>query len=382
MTTPRKTLGRWIWIGSGMLLLVFLLVAAWPRPTRVELAVIDRGVVRHELVDEGRVRVRDVYTVAAPVGGALQRVRLEPGDAVAAGDTVAVIVPADPALLDARIAAEARAAVAAATAAVEVAESELALAAAEHARVARLKDEGYMADAALDRSAAALAAARAAVSLRRAELDRERAAAGQTGPRATRRTDVPSPVAGQVLHVVQESEAVVAAGMPILAIGDLADSEVVAEFLSQDAIRMRPGMVAFVEAWGGDAAIPARLQRIEPFARTKVSALGVEEQRVNVVARFADPTDAPGLGHDYRVDLRVRLLEEADVLRVPVDALVRDGPRWAVFRMDGDRARFTPVQIQPVGDRYRRVIAGLAAGDKVILFPGDALRDGDRVAAR
>jgi HlyD family secretion protein len=178
-----------------------------------------------------------------------------------------------------------------------------------------------------------------------------------------------------------ESEAVVPAGSPIMEIGDPADLEVIAEFLSEDAVRMRPGAAAYVEAWGGEAAIPARVSRIEPYAHTKVSALGVEEQRVNVILRLDDPATAPPLGHGFRVDARVVLSEVADVVRVPLDALIRDGEQWSVFRVRGGRARLTPVEVGEGGDRYRAVTRGLQHGDRVVVFPSEALRDGDRVRA-
>jgi HlyD family secretion protein len=184
-----------------------------------------------------------------------------------------------------------------------------------------------------------------------------------------------------VLRLLQESEAVVPAGSAILEIGDTADLEVVAEFLSEDAVRMRPGAAAFIEAWGGDEAIPARVSRIEPNAHTKVSALGVEEQRVNVILRLDDPARALPLGHGFRVDARVVLSEAADVLRVPVDALIRDGERWSVFRIDNGRAQLAAVEVGEGGDRHRIILRGLEEGDRVVIFPSEALRDGDRVRA-
>jgi HlyD family secretion protein len=313
------------------------------------------------------------------VGGALRRIELEPGDSVTRGAVLAAILPAAPALLDARVAAEARAGVAAAQAGLRGAEAALDLSRRERTRVARLHAQGFAAQAALDNADAALRAARSNVAAQQAELERARIAAGASGAAAQAPTLVRSPADGRVLRLLQESEAVVAPGAPLLEVGDLRDLEIVAEFLSQDAIAIRPGAAAFIENWGGETPIAARVSRIEPHAHTKISALGVEEQRVNVIARLVDPAHAPPLGHGFRVDLRVVASEQPHALRAPTDALVRSGADWAVFRLQGGRARLTPIRLGEGGERYRAVRAGLAPGDRVVLFPGDALQDGARV---
>ncbi len=377
----KLTPARLIWIGAGAALALLFLWLLWPRAQEVETAQVDRGEVRREIVDEGRTRIHDVYVVAASVGGALQRIELEPGDEVTRGQVVATITPAEPALLDARIAAEARASVAAAQSMLTASEADLELARRDQERVATLAREGFAAPAALDSANAALRAARASASARRAELQRARVAAGTSGARAHSATQVRSPAAGRVLRLLQESEVVVAPGAPLLEVGDPADLEVIAEFLSEDAILLRPGAAAFIESWGGDTPIPARISRIEPYAHTKVSALGVEEQRVNVIVRLENPETAPPLGHGFRVDVRAIVSAEANALRVPTDALIRNGADWAVFRIEHGRARLTPVVLGDGGEHYRLVQEGLAEGDRVILFPGDALRDGARVRA-
>jgi HlyD family secretion protein len=179
--------------------------------------------------------------------------------------------------------------------------------------------------------------------------------------------------------VLQESETIAPAGSPVLEIGDPSQIEIVAEFLSQDAVLMREGARALIENWGDDTTIPARVFRIEPFARTKISALGVEEQRVNVILHLAQPEAAPPLGHGYRVDVRVVLSEAPEALRAPTDALVRDGRGWAVFVIEHGRARLTPVSIGEGGEDYRTVETGLREGQRVVLFPGDELESGARV---
>lgn len=382
VSQPKLTQAQWIWAGAGALLALFLAWMLWPQAQAVDIGVIDRGLVQREITDEGRTRIHDVFVIAAPVGGALQRIELEPGDEIVRGQVVAAIAPPDPALLDARVAAEARANVSAARSALNAAEAELDLARRDQERTASLAADGFASRAALDGANAALRAAQANSSARRAEFERAQVAAGLSGPRARARVDVHSPAGGRVLRLLQESEVVVGVGAPLLEIGDPRDLEVVAEFLSQDAVLLSAGARAFIENWGGEAPIPARISRIEPFAHTKVSALGVEEQRVNVIVRLEEPSAAPALGHQFRVDVRAIVSEQADALRAPTDALVRNGEDWAVFRIERGRARLTPVNVGEGGERFRTIASGLNEGDRVILFPGDALEDGARVTAR
>lgn len=377
----RLTRAQWLWVGAGIVLALFLTWMLWPRAEWVEAAAIDRGVVQREIVDEGRTRIHDVFVVSAPVGGELQRIELEPGDEIARGQVVAALAPADPALLDARIAAEMRAGVGAARSALAAAEAQAELARRDQERTAALAAEGFASNAALDAANANLRAARANTAAGRAELQRALAASG-AGGRARGLVEVRSPAAGRVLRLLQESEVVVGPGSPLIEVGDPADLEVVAEFLSQDAIQLRAGARAWIENWGGDAPIPARISRIEPFAHTKISALGVEEQRVNVIVRLDDPASAPPLGHQFRVDVRAIVSAQQDVLRIPTDALVRDGADWAVFRIVSGRARLTPVVIGDGGEQFRAVTEGLNEGERVVMFPSDALEDGARVRAR
>ena len=375
----KLTVAQRVWLGAGFAVALMLVWLAWPRPMIVEVAVVDRGIVRSDVVDEARTRIHDVFVIAAPVSGELQRIELEPGDAVERGQVVASILPADPALLDARVAAEANAAVAAAQAALAASEAELQLAQSEQRRVATLFARDFASQAALDAANAGLRAARAEVNARRAEVTRARAAASSPSARARRATPVISPAAGRVLRVLQQSETIALAGAPLIEIGDTSQIEIAAEFLTQDAVRMQAGASAQIENWGGDTPIPARVFRIEPYARTRISALGVEEQRVNVILHLIDPEAAPPLGHGFRVDARVVLNEQRDTLRVPTDALVRDGDGWAVFVVRGGRAQLTPITLDDGGDDYRAVSSGLREGDRVILFPGDSMVDGDRV---
>lgn len=378
---PKLSRAQWIWFAAAAVLALLLLWLAWPRAQAVEIAVIDRGPVRSEVVDEGRTRIHDVFVISAPVSGELQRVELEPGDEVARGQVVATISPADPALLDARIAAEARAGVTAAAAALDAAEAGYQLAQRDRERVAALHARDFASQAALDSAEAALSAARSRVSGARADLSRARAAAGSNPSRARRATPIVSPTSGRVLRVLQESETIALAGSPLLEIGDPAQIDIVAEFLSQDAVRMQAGAPAQIENWGGEAPIAARVFRIEPYARTKISALGVEEQRVNVILHLQAPDQAPALGHGFRVDARVVIAEQADAVRVPTGALIRDGRGWAVFVFARGRAHLTPVAIGAGGEDYRAVTSGLQPGQRVVLFPGDSLANGARIRA-
>jgi HlyD family secretion protein len=375
----RLSLASGLWLAAGLALALGLAWLAWPRPLKLEIDVVDRGPVARTLVDEGRTRIHDVFGIVAPVGGDLRRITLHAGDPVARGQVVATLGPADPSLLDARTAAAAQAAVSAARAGLTAAESEADLARRDQARIASLAAQGYASRAALDAADAALRAARARIVVRQADLRGAQALAGGAASAARAETPVRSPSNGRVLRILQESGGVVAAGTPLLEIGDPASLEVVADFLSQDATQVRPGAAASLEGWGGETPIPARVTRVEPYARTRISALGVQEQRVSIILRLTDPASAPLLGHGYRVDARITLGEVADALRAPADALVRQGEGWAVFRVVGGRARLTPVRTGIGDDRHRVVLQGLAAGDRVILYPAATLVDGTRI---
>jgi HlyD family secretion protein len=378
---PGAHRARLLWIGSAALAAAFVTWSLWPRPLEVDVVVVDRGDVRVELLDEGRTRMRDTYVVGAPIAGRVLRVDVHPGDRVARGDELARIAAAPGGFLDSRSDLQARAAVDAAAATLRAARAEAELAEREYARVQALRWDEVAADAAVEEAQALRDARRAAVDAAAAELARARGALlpPDRAPDGTVR--VRAPVDGVVLRVPQRSEAVLPTGTPLVEVGDPARLEVVAEFLSQDAVRIRAGAAAIVEGWGGPP-LAARVQRVEPVARTKVSALGVEEQRTNVILDFADPAAARALGHDFRVDARVVVDEVPDAVRVPLGALFRTGQEWAVFRIEGRRARLTPVTAGAADDAYRVVTRGLEPGDAVIVYPSSAVADGTRVAAK
>jgi HlyD family secretion protein len=362
-----------------------------PSPLAVETAPARRGALRVTIDGEGRSRVRDRYVVTAPVAGRLVRLALAAGDSVRAGDVVARL---DPAPLDAATLREAQARVAAARAVVAEAltrvrasEEALAQARRDAARQRELAAAGAVASRVEEESALAeharreeLAAARARV--RAAEADVERAAAallhlsGRDAAIAVR-----APAAGRVLRVADPSERIVAPGATLVEIGDPRRLEVVVDLLSSDAARVRAGMVALLEGWGDAEPVTARVRLVEPSARTKVSALGVEEQRVDVVLAVEAPP--PTLGDGYRVDVRIVTWEGRDVLGVPTSALVRDDAgAWGAFVVRGGRAELRPLRLGQMGTATAQVLEGLAEGEPVVLFPSDKVLPGARVKAR
>lgn len=377
----RRRRARLFWIAAALAAAVLIGIGLMPRPTEVDIVAVDRGELRVELVDQGRTRMHDVYTVSAPVAGRVLRVDVEPGDVVHKGEVIARMTPAPAGFLDPRSAQAARAAVDAAAASLRAAETELQLAQREHERIQSVAERNLVAISQVDASRARLDAARATRDAGVAELARARSALQPADRSEGGSVDIRAPADGHVLSVPQKSEAVVPTGSPLLLIGDPSHVEVVAEFLSQDAVRMQPGAAAQIENWGGDP-LEALVERIEPVARMKVSALGVEEQRTNVILQFRDAAAAARLGHDYRVDARVLIQSVPDAVRAPLGALFRQGDGWAVYRVVDGRALLTPVDAGIADTSHREIRGGLGAGDAVVLFPGDTVSDGMRVTAR
>lgn len=378
------------------IVLAILAAALWPATTEVDAASAVRGPMQVTIDEEGETRVRDRFAVSAPVAGRLQRIDLEPGDAVTRGMVLARLVPAAPPLIDPRTQAELTAAVAAGRAAVGQARAERERAAAtlERAR-ADLKRQQALAEAgAVPREAvevAETAAATAEEAVRAAEFAIARAENEQRlaqarlapSPGGGRPVEIVSPVDGVVLRRMRESESVVPAGDLLLEIGDPRSLEVVADLLSTDAVRVTAGAPVLIEQWGGPHPLEARVRRVEPSGFMKVSALGVEEQRVNVIIDLDDATAASGqLGDGYRVEVRIVTWRDSDVLAVPVGSLFRRGEGWAVFTIEDGTARLQPVEIGQRNDRDAQVLEGLVEGQTVVLHPPDTLADGARVAIR
>ncbi|KQY93405.1 RND transporter [Caulobacter sp. Root1455] len=392
------------WVRWGLGAAVAVVVAAMlglllaPRPVAVDIETVRLGPIADSIADQGAARVLEAYVVAAPVSGRLERVDLHVGDRVTAGATVvARIQPASPDLLDPKSRAQAQAGVSAAQAAVGAARADLDRYAAEGhradgelARAQALAAQGFAAQQALDAAEARARAARAAVraataqlSVRQSELAAARSAL--MGPEAERARAVPvlAPASGYVTRVLQESERTMAVGTPLVEIGDQSGLEAAVEFLSQDAVRIREGMRAEVFDWGGEGSLPAIVRRVEPQGFTKVSALGVEEQRVLVLLRFEGPPAGwSRLGPGYRLWGRVILRREASAVKAPLGALVRSDGGWAVFRVADGRARLTPVEVGAMTDREAEIRKGLRGGERLVVFPSDKVADGVRVRQR
>jgi HlyD family secretion protein len=385
---------------AGVVLAVALGVAwgYWPRAVLVELAPVERGTMQVTVEEEGRTRVHDRYVVSAPVPGYVRRIELHVGDRLEAGAAIAELEPLRSTVLDPRSRAEAEAQVAAARsglararADVVAAEAEAEEARSEFQRRERLceiqcvsEEELERARTRMRRSEAVVRAANHAVEVARYELDAantalEYSAAQGTGAPAET-VQLRAPVPGSVLRRYQESEGVVTAGQPLVEIGDPAHLEVEVDVLSQDAVRIAPGTRVMLERWGGGRVLEAQVRTVEPTGFTKVSALGVEEQRVLVIADIVSPTEQwQRLGDGYRVEAVFVVWSRSDVLKVPASALFRHDGGWAVFRVDEGRARLTRVDIGQSNGLEAQVTEGLDAGEYVITHPDDEVSDGRRV---
>jgi len=380
-----------------------IFLAMQPRPVAVDLAVIGRGPLVVTITDDGQTRIRDRYVVSAPLSGRLVRIEFDPGDEVVAQETLLTsLEPTDPSLLDPRAIAEAEARVLAAEARVSLASPRLEsakvavdLLETEMGRLLHLSERSASAQQELDQKRAAfrragydLEAAGSELEISEFELDVAKAALTRTDeatPAGENAWSFPikSPISGRVLRVFQESSTVVAAGARILEVGDPTDLEVVVDLLSTDAVRIQPGDRVSLHQWGGDEALPGVVRLVEPSAFTKVSALGIEEQRVNVLIDFTDDAEKrPPLGDGFRVEASVVEWESDDVLVVPAGALFRNGDSWAVFVERGNRAVMTAIHLGHRNDDAAEILDGLTAGDRVILYPGDRVAEGDRIEER
>ena len=394
-----KNLRRFLpWL--GLLALVALVAwGLWPKPVVIETGAVARGPLTVRVSEEGKTRVRNRYVVAAPVAGKMRRVVLKPGDDVNAGETVlTAIEPVAPPLLDPRARAQAQAAVsvqeAARKQAVETLDARRAASKttqAERERVRSVTRAGAVSGTERDRAegdasirAADVRAAEFALQVVEHELAQARAALERPDPViAGNLVEVKSPVSGRVLKVMQESESVVTPGTQILEIGDPADIEIEAEILSRDAVAILPGDAVEVEQWGGENPLDGRVRRVEPAAFTKISALGVEEQRVIVLSDLVEiPEAAKALGDRFRVEVRVAIWHADDVLVVPAGALFREGNAWKTYVFRGGAARLTPVDAGHSDGRLTEIVAGLQAGDEVLLHPPDSVKDGTAVKKR
>jgi HlyD family secretion protein len=374
-------------------------LALMPSPIPVSATPVHRGYFAEYVEDEGRTRLRDPYRVTAPIGGYIRRVMLEPGDAVRAGDVIFELEPMPAPGLDVRTREQAREAVAAAGARTEAAAAELSarqaeaeLAQTEFERAERLQERDLIAAGERDRlrlardaARAAERAARHALEVTRFELEAARAvlgvAEGERAPGDQPTLAVRAPVTGTVMRRHRWAEGPIMAGEPVLELGDLSQLEVQVDLLSMEAVRVRHGMRVILERWGGGSELEGRVRRVEPAGFQRISALGVEEQRVPVMVEFASPrADWAELGDGYRVEARVVLWEDDEVLQIPTSALFRHEGRWAVFVVNNGRAELRTVSTGRRSGLWTQATGGLRAGEVLITHPSDRIEHGSRVA--
>ncbi|MFN0191102.1 MAG: efflux RND transporter periplasmic adaptor subunit [Aestuariivirga sp.] len=390
-------LRRIIYFLAAAAIAAALVWALWPKPVPVTAGAIARHNLVATIDEEARTRIREIYTVSAPIAGTMLRSNLHAGDSVTSGRSiVATLRPANPGLLDERSRQVARATADAAAAAVGLADMVLKESAAalkfaqgEHVRATALAKRGTISERAFEKSAfdlavaeARVASAESALQVRRKESESASAALIESSGAGEGQccSQVIAPASGVVLRVLAESEQSLAVGAPILEIGDPADLEIEADLLSRDAVRIAPGAKATIEGWGG-APIAARVSKIDPTAFTKVSALGVEEQRVNTVLRFeGDAKQWQRLGHGFRVLVHIESWRGENALAVPISALFRTGEEWSVFAAEEGRAVRRLVKIGERNLSHAELKEGLKEGDKVILHPSDRVTDGVRIA--
>ncbi len=375
-----------------------------PQPVPVDLGFAQLGPMQMTVSGSGTTRIRNVYVISAPVGGQLLRIDKDVGDAVVAGETeLAAILPQDPTLLDARSLALAEAAVDAAQAAlglsgaeVDRATAELSYAQADYARTARLAENGNASQARLDQSEmkvrigqAAVATAQSAKRVSEFDLDVARAqlvgpeSLGDDGDGSNCCIRLRSPIGGQILRLLHESQTVISAGTPLMEIGDAGDLEILVDLLSEDAVKVAAGATVAIVQWGGEVSLEGRVRRVEPYGFEKISALGIEEQRVNVVVDIVSPRQQwLALGHGFSVSARIEVWARDDALTVPTGALFRDGDNWAVYVAEAGNAVQRRVEIGRNNGTQAEILGGLEAGTPVILYPSDRIVEAVAITER
>jgi HlyD family secretion protein len=400
--TPASSLARYRrWVLWALVAVLVVGLVAWamqPRPIEVEVGRVSTGRFEQVIEEDGQLRVKHRYLIAAPTLAELTRPVLKVGDAVRAGDVVATLVPVAPQMIDARTrevlqqrVGSADAARLAASAQVRRLETALAQSDLEAERATRLARENFISVSALDQALLAQRAARQALEAGRAELRvaefaqaEARAALARAEPGAAARADglwvLRSPVDGRVVKLHLDSAAPVTAGQPLLVIGDTDAVEAVIDVLSGEVQQIAPGAPVSLSLAASAPAIAGQVARVEPVAFTKVSALGIEEQRVNVIVDL--PPGTPGVGDGFRVDARITVSAREGVLLVPSAALVRDGTAWRVFVVEDGRARARAVTLQARHADAAWVADGLREGESVLLYPGTTVRDGQAVRVR
>lgn len=386
-----------IWIGLAVLAFLGFMWAFSPRAIEVDAAYVARDDMTVTVSDDGMTRVRDVFVLSAPLDGTMSRVEVEPGDQVTVGETViSTIRPLLPPLLPARVTAQLKSNVSSAEAALTAARADAERLRAEHNRLKRdldrakkLLESATVSQQAVDNAEAAeregylaLRSGEAVIGVRRQELAAARAALMPSETQNGSDTvAVIAPLSGQILTVDRESEGPIAQGTPIVEIGDLNSLECVADFLSEEAVRVKPGDPVMFTDWGGPP-LPGRVRRVEPAGFTKVSALGIEEQRVNIIMDLNDPSARQNLGHGYRFVANIAVWEGASRLVVPMSALFRDADGWAVFVISDGRAQWQSVSVGHTNRTYAEILSGLDEGSRVVIHPPRQLERGAKVKIR
>jgi len=385
------------WGLLAALLIAGIAYSLLPQAIVVELLTVKPGELQVTVDEEGKTRVRDVYILSAPVTGRLRRIQVDVGDVASFADTViAEIEPIDPDFLDPRSEAQAEAEVRAAQSAADLTEAEVSEARAELVfadtevkRARELVRNNIIAQRELDDAErlfktrrAALAKTQAALQVRHYEW--ERARARLLSPKDTQAAHghceciiLKAPIDGRILHKYHESEGVVSAGEPLLTLGDPKDLEIIVELHSSQAVKVEPGQRVIIENWGGDQPLAGRVRYVEPVGFTKVSALGIEEQRVNIIIDLSSPYTAwQRLGHGYQLDVRIVLWQQDDVITLPLTSLFRDGEHWAVFVNHQGKAQKRQVKLGQKSDLQAQVLSGLKVGESVVVYPSNRMVDG------
>ena len=383
----RRKPRRWLPYAGAVVLAGLIVAGLWPRPVPVETVKVVTGNLRSTVNEEGKTRIKHRFLVSAPVTGTLRRIPFKAGAEMKAGETVvAVIDPLAPTMLDARSRALAEARRDSAAANVERARAAHKFAASELKRLEPLFTEKLVSAQEFEQgqwretsAAKELVAAESALRQAEAELA-EFSAQPTVGSSAPAAVEVKATASGRVLRVIEESSRVVSAGTPLVEIGDPADLEVVIEVLSRDGAMIQAGTPVELEQWGGTEPLQARVRLVEPAAFTKVSALGVEEQRVNVVADITTPVEKrANLGDSFRVEARIITWEKNQALKVSSGAVFRRGNQNAVFALRNGHAAFQPVSVGRASGTETEITEGLHDGDEVVIYPGDRIHDGERV---
>ncbi len=378
-------LRRLVLIAFALAVAAVIVYAFLPQPIAVDVAPVGRGLLRVTVDDDGKTRIKERYAISAPLPGQVQRIKLKRGDKVEAGKTVAVVLPSYATPLDDRALAEARAKVKAATTSLESAREEYGLAQRELVRAKGAKRGVTEED--LDRAMLRERTTGLMVQYRQYELEQAEAVLKaievSPGEKELRPFEVRSPINGCVLDVPQESERTVPAGTELIKVGDPTDLEAEIDLLSQDAVKVRPGDKVIFEHWGGEKPLHGRLRLVEPQGFTKLSALGVEEQRVNAIIDFIEPPEQrKALKDNFRVEARIIIWESDDVVKVPSGSLFRNGNGWAAYVVANGKAQLRSVQVGRSNGLETQVLEGLNENDLVIVHPSDKITPGVAVTPR